>query len=85
MCTKRLSLIIARYEQNQAGHSTRQRSRGGYAEAVPEREYRGHPRQATPSFLRESVDLPPGLNEDMKMCFKSLKRLMVQSDGTDDG
>ena len=56
----------------------RQRSRGGYADSAPEREYRGHPRQATPSFLRESVDLPPGLNEDMKMCYKSLKRLMVR-------
>lgn len=34
------------------------------------------PRQATPSFLRESVNVPAGLNEDMKMCYKSLKRLM---------
>lgn len=42
-----------------------------------EREYHTRPREATPSFLRESIDVPPGLNEDMKMCYKSLKRLMV--------
>ena len=79
-CTRLYALarpVERRCEQNQSGHSTRQRARGGYADAAPEREYRGHPRAATPSFLRESVDLPPGLNEDMKMCYKSLKRLMV--------
>ena len=59
------------------GRSTRQRS-GEYD--IPEREYRTTPRQATPSFLRESVNVPPGLNEDMRMCYKSLKRLMVRSE-----
>lgn len=57
------------------GRSTRQRS-SEYGD-IPEREYRTAPRQATPSFLRESVNVPPGLSEDMKMCYKSLKRLMV--------
>ena len=56
------------------GRSTRQRPNGDYE--VPEREYRTMPRQATPSFLRESVNVPAGLSEDMKMCYKSLKRLM---------
>ena len=61
------------------GRSTRQRS-GEYD--MPEREYRTTPRQATPSFLRESVNVPPGLNEDMRMCYKSSKRLMVRSEVT---
>ena len=62
------------YKPVAMGRSTRQRPNGDYD--APEREYRTMPRQATPSFLRESVNVPAGLNEDMKMCYKSLKRLM---------
>ena len=68
VCTKVYTPVLP------AGRATRSRYHDG---AEPEREYRCAPRQATPSFLRENVDVPPGLNEDMKMCYKSLKRLMV--------
>ena len=68
VCTKLYTPVLP------VGRSTRSRYHDG---AEPEREYRCAPRQATPSFLRENVDVPPGLNEDMKMCYKSLKRLIV--------
>ena len=71
VCTK----LYAAAEQGGmvGGRSTRHHGEYG---GEPEREYRTA-RLATPSFLRENVDVPPGLSEDMKMCYKSLKRLMV--------
>lgn len=64
--------LSSSYQPVQNGRITRK----GHDEGS-EREYHTRPREATPSFLRESIDVPPGLNEDMKMCYKSLKRLMV--------
>lgn len=66
--------MINRYRGTQSSRM----SRRGSNEEGGEREYHTRPREATPSFLRESIDVPPGLNEDMKMCYKSLKRLMVR-------
>lgn len=72
MCTK-IYTPVGQGGVGMGGRSTRHRGEYG---GEPEREYRAA-RLATPSFLRESVNVPPGLNEDMKMCYKSLKRLMV--------
>ena len=67
--------VSGSYKPVAMGRSTRQRPNGDYE--APERVYRTMPRQATPSVLREIVNGPAGLNEDMKMCYKSLKRMMV--------
>lgn len=40
------------------------------------KDYRSFHRHATPSFLRESSDLPEGLSDEMKLCYKVLLRLM---------
>ena len=58
--------MINRYRGTQSSRM----SRRGTNEEGGEREYHTRPREATPSFLRESIDVPPGLNEDMKMCYK---------------
>lgn len=67
--------MMIRYRGTQSSRMTRH---GSTHEDGSEREYHTRPREATPSFLRESIDVPAGLNEDMKMCYKSLKRLMVR-------